>query len=313
MVMKAGMVNIWPPYTHVPETRCCGLSWIAFMGCRLTVFTTLMIQWGNVLTSKNDADISFFMKVAAYQAPLSATSSMKIIERLREQVIWCDQKGIEILCFPEGVLGGLADYARRPFNIAINVADGQLQRLLAPLASDRVAIIVGFTELGQEGRLYNSAAVFHHGLVIGVYRKLHPAINKSIYAAGNELPVFTVGSLTFGIIICNDSNYEEPARSLAARGATALFVPTNNGLPPMKAGPKLVTQTRRVDMARAVDNRVFVIRADVTGRTENLVAYGSSGIVAPDGRVLQSARQLSPDIIVAEIATEPRKTTNNYP
>jgi predicted amidohydrolase len=28
-----------------------------------------------------------------------------------------------------------------------------------------------------------------------------------VYAAGNELPVFTVGDLTFGILICDDFNY----------------------------------------------------------------------------------------------------------
>jgi predicted amidohydrolase len=50
-----------------------------------------------------------------------------------------------------------------------------------------------------------------------------------------------------------------------------------------------------------------VIRADVAGRTESLVSYGSSEIVDPDGMVLQSARQLGPDLIVADIDTAPRK------
>ena len=90
---------------------------------------------------------------------------------------------------------------------------------------------------------------------------------------------------------------------MAAQGATALFVPTNNGLPPAKAGPELVAQARNVDVARAIENSVSVIRADVAGRTESLVSYGSSGIVSPDGVVLQSARQLGPDLIVAEIET----------
>src|SRR5262249_28734322 len=89
--------------------------------------------------------------------------------------------------------------------------------------------------------------------------------------------------------------------------ATALFVPTNNGLPPTKAGPDLVAQARNVDIARAIENSVAVIRADVAGRTESLVSYGSSGIVDPDGMVFQSARQLGPDLLVAEIDTAPRE------
>lgn len=232
---------------------------------------------------------------------------MEVLGLIRAQVEWCESNGVEILCCPEGVLGGLADYASSPTNFAIDVEGGQLQALLAPLASEKVATILGFTEIDRSGRLYNAAAVFHQGSVVGIYRKLYPAINKSVYAAGDKLPVFTVGDLTFGILICNDSNYYEPARIMAAQGAAALFVPTNNGLPPAKAGPELVAEARNVDIARAIENSVFVIRADVAGRTDSLVSYGSSGIVDPEGMALQSARPLDADLIVAEIKTAPRK------
>lgn len=247
------------------------------------------------------------MKVAAYQAPLHATGSTQALGLIREQIGRCESMGVEILCCPEGVLGGLADYASRPADIAVDVEAGQLHALLAPLASDRVATILGFTEIDRGGRLYNSAAVFHKGSVAGIYRKLYPAINRSVYEAGDRMPVFTVGDLTFGIIICLDSNYYEPARIMASQGAAALFVPTNNGLPPAKGGPELAAQARNVDIARAIENSVYVIRADVAGRTESLLSCGSSEIVDPDGTVLQSARQLGPDLIVADIKTAPRK------
>jgi 5-aminopentanamidase len=252
------------------------------------------------------------MKVAAYQAPLSAINSLEVIDLIREQVIRCEAQGVEILCCPEGVLGGLADYATRPADIAIDAEGGQLQALLAPLANDRVTTILGFTEIARSGLLYNSAAVFHRGAVIDIYRKLYPARNRSVYAAGDTLPVFTVGGLTFGIIICNDSNYYEPARIMAAQGAAALFMPTNNGLPPAKAAPELVAEARNVDIARAIENSVAVIRADVAGRMENLVSYGSSGIVDRNGLVLRSARQLCSDLIVAEITPGPPKARRGW-
>ena len=246
------------------------------------------------------------MKVAAYQAPLRATSSFEVVGLIREQVERCEAEGVEILCCPEGVLGGLADYASRPADIAVDVEAGRLDALLAPLASSRVATIVGFTEIARGGRLYNSAAVFHQGSVVGIYRKLHPAINRSVYEAGDEMPVFTVGGLTFGIVICRDSTFPEPARIMASRGAAALFVPTNNGLPPSKGGPELVAQARGGDVARAVENGVSVIRADVAGRTERLTSYGASGIVDSRGVVLGAARPLVADLVVADIHTAPR-------
>jgi predicted amidohydrolase len=111
--------------------------------------------------------------------------------------------------------------------------------------------------------------------------------------------------LKFGIVICNDSNYVEPARLMAARGAAALFVPTNTGLPSTRAGGELVDQARNVDIASAIENSVWVIRADVVGRTDELTAYGSWGIVDPNGVVVQSARGLIDELIIAEVDPVP--------
>lgn len=247
------------------------------------------------------------MKVAAYQTPLAACRTMEAIFLIREQVDRCESSGVEILCCPEGVLGGLADYSDRPTSIAISVDSGQLDEVLAPLESDTVTTILGFTEVDREARLYNSAAVFHRGSVVGVYRKLHPAINRSVYEAGHEMPVFAVGALIFGIIICRDSTYPEPARVMVSRGATALFVLTNNGMPPARGGPELIAEARNGDIARAIESGVSVIRADGAGRIPGLVSYGSTGIVNRDGIVLGSAQPLQSDLVVADINVTPRE------
>lgn len=239
------------------------------------------------------------MRVAAYQVPLLATGSMEALALVRKRVEWCEAEGVTILCCPEAILGGLADYSANPAQFAIPT--GRVDAVLAPLASDTVTTIVGFTELADGGLLYNSAAVFHRGAVLGVYRKLHPAIHRSVYSAGRDVPVFQVGGLTFGIVICNDSNFSEPAKLMAARGAAVLFVPTNNGLPPTRAGVELVAEARNADIARAVENCVWVIRADVAGGSDELVSFGSSGIVDPSGTVVRAARQMSEDLIVAEL------------
>jgi predicted amidohydrolase len=225
---------------------------------------------------------------------------------IQARVKWCEAQAVSILCCPEAILGGLADYSGHPTEFAIAADAGQLESALAPLASDTITTIVGFTEIADGGRLYNSAAIFQRGSVVGLYRKLYPAINRSVYEAGSKLPVFRVGDLTFGIIICNDSNYFEPARLMAAQGATALFVPTNNGLPPARACAQLVAEARNCDIARAVENSVWVIRADVAGRTDELVSCGSSGIVDPDGMVVESAKPWGEELVVAEIDTVAR-------
>ena len=49
------------------------------------------------------------MKVAAYQAPLLPAGSMAALGLIRKRLDWCESEGVEILCCPEAVLGGLAD------------------------------------------------------------------------------------------------------------------------------------------------------------------------------------------------------------
>jgi predicted amidohydrolase len=241
------------------------------------------------------------MRIAAYQAPLLSGGSMEVITLIAEQVRACEAVGVDILCCPEAVLGGLADHSDRPADFALDVASGQLSTLLSPLSSRTVTTIVGFTESGPERQLFNSAAVYAEGEVVGLYRKMHPAINRSVYEPGAAAPIFHVGGLVFGIVICRDSTFPELARSMATRGAAVLFVPTNNALAPSKGGAELVEDARRTDVSTAMANGVVVIRADVAGRVGGLESYGSSGIVEPDGTVLRVAKPLTPDLLIAEV------------
>jgi hypothetical protein len=90
------------------------------------------------------------MKVAAYQAPLKATFSIEILTLIREQISWCELNGVEILCCPEAVLGGLADYESWNKDFAINAENGELETRLAVLASHKVTTILGWQTIHRE-------------------------------------------------------------------------------------------------------------------------------------------------------------------
>jgi hypothetical protein len=53
------------------------------------------------------------VRVAAYQAPFLPSGSIEMFREalslIRERVEWCESVGVEILCCPEAILGGLAD------------------------------------------------------------------------------------------------------------------------------------------------------------------------------------------------------------
>ena len=241
------------------------------------------------------------MKVAAYQAPLAPGPIHQALSLIRTQVDRCEALGVEILCCPEAVLGGLADYVERPSEIAIDLSGDGIQSIATALASHLVTTIVGFTEIDRDGRLFNAAAVLSGGSVAGIYRKLHPAINTSVYQAGHALPVFTAGSLTFGVVICRDSTFAEPISAMVSRGARAIFIPTNNGMPPDKGGAELVAEALEIDIAHARKHGVPIIRADVAGRAGRLTSHGSSAIVDGSGQVLAAAPPLNADLLMSNI------------
>ena len=125
------------------------------------------------------------------------------------------------------------------------------------------------------------------------------------------MPVFRVGPLCFGIVICRDSNYPELARSLVASGAAAIFIPSNNALPHRRATPDMVVEARAADMARATETCVPVARADVTGETDSLRGYGSSRITGADGVVLARAPDGFHGCLVAEIPVMSARDTGH--
>lgn len=243
------------------------------------------------------------MRVAAYQAPLLPSGSLDAIALIATRVRWCEANEVDVLCCPEAILGGLADYAPEPASIAVRV--GALDSLITPLASETVTTIVGFSERSDDGRLYNSAALVQNGRIVGLYRKRYPAVRCSVYSPGSHLPCFQADGLGFGILICNDSNYPSLSCALAAHGAALLFVPTNNGLPLDRPHAQVVRYAREVDVSIATSNHLWVIRADVAGRTTELASFGSSAIVAPDGTVVGTACPMTEDLLVAEIPSPP--------
>lgn len=239
------------------------------------------------------------MKVAAFQAPLSGMTVGEVLASIGRCVDECDAEGVPILCCPEAVVGGLADHARDPFHAAIPTSD--VLACLAPLNRGNVTTIVGFTELSNDGSLYNSAAVVSGGTLMGVYRKRHPAIRQSVCRPGEGSPVFRTAEVCFGILICYDSTFRHLGTELASRGAQVIFVPTNNAMPSSTSSTELLAETKACDFALATETGCWIVRADVAGIANGLRSDGSTAITSPAGQTVSSARMLTEDLLIAEI------------
>ncbi|GAS97479.1 nitrilase/cyanide hydratase and apolipoprotein N -acyltransferase [Mycolicibacterium canariasense] len=231
---------------------------------------------------------------------------MDAVELIREQLTQCERVGVELLCCPEAILGGLAHESdgQSPHDVAVSVKE--LRRLLAPLTSSPVATVVGFTEHADDGQLYSSAAFLADGAVQAIYRKVYPGY-RTVIRAGTQLSVFTFRGAVMGIMICNDLWYVEPARILASKGAAVILVPTNSGhLRNALLDNRFRNRSETLPVARAVDNTVSVVVADIAGEQQGRAALGSSRIIDPDGALLCAANPREVGLIAATIDTHSR-------
>ena len=243
------------------------------------------------------------MRVAAYQAPYRHYPASGGVDLVLEFFDRAQSEGVELLCCPEALIGELANESDgdSPSTVALSVADGELHAAIAPLLGWEMTIVIGFTEEAPDGRLHNSAAVISDHALNGIYRKCYPG--RSAVVAGTDLPIFEHHGLSFGVLICNDAHYIEPARILAARGAQLLVVPVHGGHRPAKENAWRARGTN-VLIARAVENGIPVVAADVAGWQNDRVSHGSTAIIDAQGTIVAAARPLQEDFIIADISLD---------
>jgi len=145
------------------------------------------------------------------------------------------------------------------------------------------------------------------GNMAGKYAKTHIpliesalAFETSFFDPGKDLPVFSVSGITVGILICYDRSFPEAWRTLALKGAQVVFVPTSS------SGFRGGMYVKELQVA-AQQHQVFVVAANkagaesLPGEPGEILFYGKSGILAPDGTLLAALEQEEAAFIMADI------------
>lgn len=235
------------------------------------------------------------MIVASVQAnvvfgdPLvNARKAIAILEDLAGQ-------GVRLAVFPEAFLTGYCVECLADANgIAIAKNDPALAHLHARANELGILVIVGFAEK-EDGRLYNTAALFEPGRDPRYYRKTHlPELGLDKFVGvGDSLPVFDTAIGKIGILICFDLRHPEPARVLALEGAELIAMPTN-----WPEGAQISANVTA--LARAAENRVFFVTCDRVGAEHGFSFIGLSKIISPTGNVLAAAGSVE-EVLTAEV------------
>ncbi len=219
----------------------------------------------------------------------------KIIEGLEK----ARQAGAQLVAFPELAVTG---YPPEDLLLKPDFVESAQETLteLVPATKGLVAVIGG---LWVEDDLYNGAAVFADGKLIGVYTK-HFLPNYGVFdenryfQVGRKNPVFRLDKTVFGISICEDIWYPTgPPHVQAAQGGAQLLI--NISSSPYYLGKG--RDRERMLSTRAADNRAYLAYCNLVGGQDELIFDGQSMIFDPQGEMIARAGQFVEDFLIADL------------
>jgi predicted amidohydrolase len=120
------------------------------------------------------------------------------------------------------------------------------------------------------------------GQRIADYSKIHlfRLMEEEKYlASGDRVGTLAIGDIPAGVMICYDIRFPELSRKLALEGAKLVFVPAEWPKPRLH-------HWRTLQMARAIENQMFVISCNRVGISGSTEFFGHSMVIDPWGEVI---------------------------
>ncbi len=222
-----------------------------------------------------------------------------ILRHIRE----ARRKKADLAAFPELALTGYPpeDLVLKPQFIGDNIAE--MKKLAARVRG--ITAVVGFVDRGDDGELYNAAAVIADGKIVDVYHKMflpnYGVFDEFRYfRPGRTYPVYSLGKARFGISICEDIWHREgPARVQARAGAEVII---NINASPYEEGKPAMRELILAE--RSSENRVNIVYLNAVGGQDELVFDGASMVYDHEGTLLARGGQFTEEMLVVDLDLE---------
>ncbi|MFV2068747.1 MAG: carbon-nitrogen hydrolase family protein [Pirellulales bacterium] len=298
---------------HGRRTRCWAAHGMPPLRCAGLLFVVLI---ATVLQANPpDERESKTLRVASLSIMPAKWDKRANAQRIETQVREAARRGAKLVITPEGVLEGYvvnqvieeSDRVRKAqlvarFRKVAEPIDGPYLVRFRELADALdLYLILGFLEIDGD-KLFNTAALLGpDGRLVGRYHKTHfhqgYDVNPPGYTPGAKYPVFDIGPLKVGIMICFDRQLPEPARQLTLGGADLIACPSYGGWGDWNT---------RIMQVRAYENQSYVV---FTHPQQSL-------ILARDGSVLATGSQdgmVIVDLDVSDLTKNRQSVTRRRP
>jgi NAD+ synthase (glutamine-hydrolysing) len=257
------------------------------------------------------------VKVALLQINATVGDLAGNVRRIVEAARRAHAQGAQLAVTPELALAGYPpeDLLLRP--AFLHACDAALADCAAQLADvPGLHVVVGHPRILEGSgdvrtrswavqRRINAASVLHQGKVLATYAKrelpnYQVFDERRYFASGRDagLPavVFEVGGIRFGLNICEDAWYEEPARAARQAGAQALVVLNAS---PFHLG-KLEEREQRMAQ-RARECGMPLLYSHLVGAQDEVVFDGASFAVDAAGTVRARAPFFDESVLVVDV------------
>ncbi len=200
-----------------------------------------------------------------------------------EQLRILGNKGVDLVVLPELWSCGF-DHDRL---VSHSRKTPEIIAALSTEAARLNMIIAGSLPELFENNLFNTLYVIDtDGSIAGEYRKIHLfSLNNEdrYFCAGNRAVVCQTSAGLLGLMICYDLRFPELCRTLALKKAQVVIVSAQ--------WPKVRIEHWNVLLrARAIENQLYMVAANICGSDGNQEYGGCSQIVSPQGDLLFKAK-----------------------
>ena len=144
-----------------------------------------------------------------------------------ESIAYCLEEAtrhhVDILCFPEMSLTGYADPTKYP-EAVLNLDSPEVHHLLKLTEPYAVTVLVGLIEANPRGKPFITQIVVRRGVLQGYYRKVTIKDEETEwFSPGQQVPVFELNGLKFGMAICADIENEAVFAECGRQAAQIVF------------------------------------------------------------------------------------------
>jgi predicted amidohydrolase len=239
------------------------------------------------------------MLVAAAQIEPKLAEPERNLEACLARLEEAAAAGAELLVLPECAIPGyMFESAEEALPFAEEVPGPSTEVLERESRRLGLHVVCGLLERDGD-TLHNAAVLVGPDGLVGSYRKTHlPFLGVDRFVVpGDELTVYDTPLGRIGVEICYDLRFPEVTRTLALKGADIVAHPTNF---PMAAK----VQTELITVARAAENRIYLLTANRVGKERSGEFCGWSQIVDPYGTRLAEAGETEEALLVADVDVE---------